>query len=156
VIRSVVDATGALRSCWIIARAILQPQRGVTYEPNNEFVFNLMGMPIFPACLFSSPFHEAALQAELMYGVRTIDGAADALTSSNRSALCQRCCARRRNSQCRPLASPITTVPLAPIGHLQPRAHQVSPGAPAEQIEQQRLSTFDASNRSLISRSTRV
>jgi hypothetical protein len=55
-----------------------------------------------------------------------------------------------------PLASPITTVPLAPIGHLQPRAHQVSPGAPAEQIEQQRLSTFDASNRSLISRSTRV
>ena len=55
-----------------------------------------------------------------------------------------------------PLASPITTVPLAPIGHLQPRAHQVSPGAPAEQIEQQRLSTFDASNRSLIRRSTRV
>ena len=48
-----------------------------------------------------------------------------------------------------PLASPITTVPPAPIGHLQPRAHQVSPGAPAEQMEQQRLSTFDAEQQKL-------
>jgi hypothetical protein len=48
-----------------------------------------------------------------------------------------------------PLASPITTVPPAPIGHLQPRTHQVSPGAPAEQMEQQRLSTFDAEQQKL-------
>jgi hypothetical protein len=48
-----------------------------------------------------------------------------------------------------PLASPVTTVPQAPIGHLQPRAHQVSPGSAAEQIEQQRLSTFDAEQQKL-------
>ena len=48
-----------------------------------------------------------------------------------------------------PLASPVTTVPQAPIGHLQPRAHQISPSAPAEQIEQQRLSTFDAEQQKL-------
>jgi hypothetical protein len=49
-----------------------------------------------------------------------------------------------------PLRSPVTTVPQAPIGHLQPRAHQVSPSAPAEQIEQQRrLSTFDAEQQKL-------
>ena len=47
------------------------------------------------------------------------------------------------------LASPITTVPQAPIGHLQPRAHQVSPGSAAEQIEQQRLSTFDTEQQKL-------
>jgi hypothetical protein len=40
-------------------------------------------------------------------------------------------------------------VPQAPIGHLQPRAHQISPGAPAEQIEQQQLSTFDAEQQKL-------
>jgi hypothetical protein len=48
-----------------------------------------------------------------------------------------------------PLASPVTTVPQAPIGHLQPRAHQISPGSPAEQTEQQRLSTFDAEQQKL-------
>jgi len=48
-----------------------------------------------------------------------------------------------------PLASPVTTVPQAPIGHLQPRAHQVSPGSAAEQIEQQRLSIFDAEQQKL-------
>jgi hypothetical protein len=48
-----------------------------------------------------------------------------------------------------PLASPVTTEPQAPIGHLQPRAHQISPGAPAEQMEQQRLSTFDAEQQKL-------
>ena len=48
-----------------------------------------------------------------------------------------------------PLASPVTTVPQAPIGHLQPRAHQISPSAPAEEIEQQRLSTFDAEQQKL-------
>jgi hypothetical protein len=48
-----------------------------------------------------------------------------------------------------PLPSPVTTVPQAPIGHLQPRAHQISPGAPAEEIEQQRLSTFDAEQQKL-------
>jgi len=48
-----------------------------------------------------------------------------------------------------PVASPVTTVPQAPIGHLQPRAHQISPGAPAEQMEQQRLSRFDAEQQKL-------
>ena len=48
-----------------------------------------------------------------------------------------------------PLAGPVTTVPQAPIGHLQPRAHQISPGAPAEQMEQQRLSRFDAEQQKL-------
>jgi hypothetical protein len=32
----------------------------------------------------------------------------------------------------------------APIGHLQPRARQFTPQAPAEQAEQQQMSTFDA------------
>jgi hypothetical protein len=40
-------------------------------------------------------------------------------------------------------------MPQAPIGHLQPRAHQVSPGSAAEQIEQQRLSIFDAEQQKL-------
>jgi hypothetical protein len=48
-----------------------------------------------------------------------------------------------------PLTSPVTTVPQAPIGHLQPRAHQISPSVPAEEIEQQRLSTFDAEQQKL-------
>src|SRR6266849_7114837 len=48
-----------------------------------------------------------------------------------------------------PVTSPVTTVPQAPIGHLQPRAHQISPSAPAEEIEQQRLSTFDAEQQKL-------
>jgi hypothetical protein len=48
-----------------------------------------------------------------------------------------------------PLPSPVTTVPQAPIGHLQPRAHPISPSAPAEEIEQQRLSTFDAEQQKL-------
>jgi hypothetical protein len=37
----------------------------------------------------------------------------------------------------------------APIGHLQPRAQQFSPRAPAEQAEQQQLSTFDARQQKL-------
>ena len=45
--------------------------------------------------------------------------------------------------------SPVTTVPQVPIGHLQPRAHPISPSAPAEEIEQQRLSTFDAEQQKL-------
>jgi hypothetical protein len=48
-----------------------------------------------------------------------------------------------------PVTSPVTTVPQAPIGHLQPRAHPISPSAPAEEIEQQRLSTFDAEQQKL-------
>ncbi len=32
----------------------------------------------------------------------------------------------------------------APIGHLQPRAKQFTPQSPAEQAEQQQMSTFDA------------
>jgi hypothetical protein len=37
----------------------------------------------------------------------------------------------------------------APIGHLQPRAQQFSPRSPAEQTEQQRMSTFDAEQQKL-------
>jgi hypothetical protein len=37
-----------------------------------------------------------------------------------------------------------TAVWPAPIGHLQPRPQQFSPCSPAEQVEQQRMSTFDA------------
>jgi hypothetical protein len=32
----------------------------------------------------------------------------------------------------------------APIGHLQPRAQPFTPQSPAEQAEQQQMSTFDA------------
>jgi hypothetical protein len=42
-----------------------------------------------------------------------------------------------------------TTVVPAPIGHLQPRAQQFSPRSPAEQAEQQRMSTFDAEQQKL-------
>jgi hypothetical protein len=48
-----------------------------------------------------------------------------------------------------PLPSPVITVPEAPIGHLQPRAHPVSPSSPAEEIEQRRLSTFDTEQQKL-------
>jgi hypothetical protein len=37
----------------------------------------------------------------------------------------------------------------APIGHLQPRAGQPSSSAPAEQAEQQQMSTFDAQQQKL-------
>jgi hypothetical protein len=37
----------------------------------------------------------------------------------------------------------------APIGHLQPRAQRLSPRAPAEQAEQQQMSTFDAQQQKL-------
>jgi hypothetical protein len=43
-----------------------------------------------------------------------------------------------------PLAGSTATVPPAPIGHLQPRTQQFSPGSSANQAEQQRMSTFDA------------
>jgi hypothetical protein len=45
---------------------------------------------------------------------------------------------------------PTTPVPGgAPIGHLQPRAQQFAPGAPAEQTEQQQLSAYDARQQKL-------
>jgi hypothetical protein len=47
------------------------------------------------------------------------------------------------------LTAPTPTVWQAPIGHLQPRAQQVSPNAPAEQAEQQRMSTYDAEQQKL-------
>jgi hypothetical protein len=37
----------------------------------------------------------------------------------------------------------------APIGHLQPRAQQFSPSAPAEQNEQQQISAYDAQQQKL-------
>lgn len=37
-----------------------------------------------------------------------------------------------------------TTVPSAPIGHLQPRAQQFSSRSAAEQAEQDKMSGFDA------------
>ena len=45
--------------------------------------------------------------------------------------------------------STITTVPQAPIGHLQPRAQPFSPRSPLEQNEQRQLSTFDAQQQKL-------
>ena len=46
--------------------------------------------------------------------------------------------------------APTTTVPGdAPIGHLQPRAQQFSPSAPAEQNEQQQISAYDAQQQKL-------
>jgi hypothetical protein len=49
-----------------------------------------------------------------------------------------------------PLEGSATTVPEgAPIGHLQPRAQQFSPGAPAEHTEQQQQSLFDAEQQKL-------
>jgi hypothetical protein len=35
----------------------------------------------------------------------------------------------------------------APIGHLQPRAQQLTPQSPGEQAEQQQMSTFDVQQR---------
>jgi len=37
-----------------------------------------------------------------------------------------------------------TVYGAAPIGHLQPRVQQFNPQSPAEQAEQQQMSTFDA------------
>lgn len=49
-----------------------------------------------------------------------------------------------------PIAASATTVPGgAPIGHLQPRAQQFAPGAPAEQAVQDNMSTFDAQQQKL-------
>jgi len=42
-----------------------------------------------------------------------------------------------------------STVPAAPIGHLQPRAQQFSPRSPAEQDQQQQMSKFDAEQQKL-------
>lgn len=41
-------------------------------------------------------------------------------------------------------AEPMGALPPAPIGHAQPRARDFSPGSPANQTEQDQLSTFDA------------
>jgi hypothetical protein len=48
-----------------------------------------------------------------------------------------------------PLAGIPATVPPAPIGHLQPRAEHFSPRSPAEQTEQQQMSTYDAQQEKL-------
>jgi Spy/CpxP family protein refolding chaperone len=47
------------------------------------------------------------------------------------------------------MTSPATTVPQAPIGHLQPRAQPVSPLSSAEQAEQQQMSAYDAEQQKL-------
>ena len=48
------------------------------------------------------------------------------------------------------IGDPGTTVyGNAPIGHLQPRAEQFPPHSPAEQVEQQNMSMFDAQQRKL-------
>jgi hypothetical protein len=48
------------------------------------------------------------------------------------------------------ISNPVTAVPAgAPIGHLQPRAQQFSPRSPAEQVEQQQMSIFDAQQQKL-------
>jgi hypothetical protein len=48
-----------------------------------------------------------------------------------------------------PMTNPATTVPQAPIGHLQPRAQPVSPLSSAEQAEQQQMSAYDAEQQKL-------
>lgn len=41
-------------------------------------------------------------------------------------------------------SQPGASIPQAPIGHLQPRAPHFSPRSGAEQVEQGRMSAFDA------------
>lgn len=41
------------------------------------------------------------------------------------------------------------SVPQAPIGHLQPRAQPLAPNAGAEQVEQDRMTNFDAKQHKL-------
>ena len=48
-----------------------------------------------------------------------------------------------------PLVNAPTRMPQAPIGHLQPRAHQFSSGSTPEQNEQQKMSAFDAEQQKL-------
>jgi hypothetical protein len=48
-----------------------------------------------------------------------------------------------------PFGQPPTSIPQAPIGHLQPRARPYSPDSGAEQIEQDRMSTFNAEQHKL-------
>ena len=48
-----------------------------------------------------------------------------------------------------PLGRPVSAVPQAPIGHLQPRAQPVSPLSSAEQAEQQQMSAYDAEQQKL-------
>jgi hypothetical protein len=48
-----------------------------------------------------------------------------------------------------PLTASPTTVPTAPIGHLQPRAQHFSPRSPAEQTQQQQMSIYDAQQQKL-------
>jgi len=48
-----------------------------------------------------------------------------------------------------PVTNPTPTVWQAPIGHLQPRSQPVPPSAPAEQAEQQQMSTYDAEQQKL-------
>ncbi|MGA7994581.1 MAG: hypothetical protein WCA28_06680 [Bradyrhizobium sp.] len=43
----------------------------------------------------------------------------------------------------------LTVYGNAPVGHLQPRAQQFSPSSPANQAEQQQLSTYDAQQQKL-------
>jgi hypothetical protein len=47
------------------------------------------------------------------------------------------------------LGQPATPIPQAPIGHLQPRAPHFSPRSSAEQVEQDRMSIFDAEQNKL-------
>jgi hypothetical protein len=41
------------------------------------------------------------------------------------------------------IANPETAVPSAPIGHLQPRSQQFSPGSQADQTVEQKMSAFE-------------
>ena len=52
------------------------------------------------------------------------------------------------DARAQPLGQQPSTVPTAPIGHLQPRAQTFS-GSGAEQIEQERMSTFNAEQHKL-------
>lgn len=53
------------------------------------------------------------------------------------------------DARAQPLGQQPSTIPQAPIGHLQPRAQPFSPYSGAEQIEQDRMSTFNAEQHKL-------
>jgi len=48
-----------------------------------------------------------------------------------------------------PMTNPATTVPQAPIGHLQPGPSRFRRARPAEQAEQQQMSAYDAEQQKL-------
>lgn len=80
---------------------------------------------------------------------RTNEGVINVVTSSSNDGRGL----HRRHIQpigyAQPLGNAAAPIPQAPIGHLQPRARQFAPDSVPEQIEQQKMSAFDAEQRKL-------